>query len=394
MESSRDATTTEQLSSRIDSLRGSIWTNLTATTRHQHIAEMDYAWGGRGWIPPWPRPDGTFCTVESLPSTDILDLASITRFCTQHNARLSSLWDTNGILGQMAERASPGAPPVWSRDSGAKAVLEVYSILSSEPRSDSSLPLRDASHLHGGYDMIIGNQGPRKRLRASYSEDHPPANTAKASTPTGPGSISEALKEAQDLQQTLQSFTDTLRHHLERFPLEEGPTLDSKFERIHNEFREAQAECARADAEVSSCEQAYRSLQQGSNATASRYNILKEWLEPILLVNRARGDAASSTVPHDPVLQDAMEAVSREARQTLESYCGAVSGEDTLQSLARVLDQVEAARTRQQEARVVLSEAQSKMNQVKPKLELASLRALLIRTMRETADMVDAARVG
>ncbi|CAG9983775.1 unnamed protein product [Clonostachys byssicola] len=327
MDSSSD-TTTEQLSSRIDSLRGSIWTNLTATTRHQHIAEMDEAWGGRGWVPPWPRPDGSYCTVENLPSTDILDLASITRFCTQHNARLSSLWEVNGILGQMAECASPGASPTWSQNSGA-----------SQPRSDSSLPLRDAGRLRGD-DTVFVDQGPRKRPRVSVSDNITQASTA---TPAETGSINEALKEVRHLQQTLQSFMDTLRRNLERIPLEGYFVMKSEFERIQNDAEEAQAECANADAEVKSCEDAYRSLQPGSNATTSRYNILKEWLEPILLVNqlpnRAHGGAASSTAPHDLKLQDAMEDVSTEVRQTLENYYGAMSGEDTLQYLRRVLEQ-------------------------------------------------------
>ncbi|VUC23466.1 unnamed protein product [Clonostachys rosea] len=386
------------LSSRIDSLQASIWTDLTISSRQQCINELDRAWCGRGWIPPWPQADitgpGAVCTADTLPSTDILNLATITRLCSHHHITLLALWEPGGIIYEIARRATSGLSLVWSQELCAQAVVEAYHRYGSIPSHKRRRPLEAQEALHDS----CGDTSSKRRgtsLRSSRSSSSSPILTREGGSPRQASTIDEALEEAKHLQRKLQSFQLTLREHLEKFPRGHQEIMKAESEYMQHELQKAQAECDLADQEVKSCEEEYQSLQRGSHAATSRYSILKEWLEPVLLVNQTQIQAeTSSSVLPDPGLQDAMKAVSVMAQKALEKYGGEISSERTIACVSDVLDRARAASTRQSESRMALKETQKKVDQIKIRLELETQRVVIEKILHGAINMLDANRPG
>ncbi|CAG9988305.1 unnamed protein product [Clonostachys byssicola] len=187
----------------------------------------------------------------------------------------------------------------------------------------------------------------------------------------------------------------TLKEHLHGFPRAHQELMKAEAENMQHELQKAQAECDLADQEVKSCDEEYKSLQQGSHAATSRYSMLKEWLEPVLLVNQTQiqAEASASMLP-DPGLQGAMEAVSTMAQKTLEKYEGEISGERTIACVSEVLDRARAARTRQNEAHVALKEAQKNVDHINSRLELETQRVVVEKMLHGAISMLDLNRPG
>lgn len=386
------------LSSRIGSLQASIWTDLTIVNRQQCINELDRAWCGRGWVPPWPQADvagpGTVCTIDTLPSTDVLNLATITRICSHHNVGLLSLWEPGGVLHEIARRASSGLSLMWSQELCRQAVLEAYHRYGPIPSHKRPRRLEDEIVLDDSY----GNNAPKRRGASSQggrSSSSSPILLRHDGSSRQAATIDVALEEAKHLQQMLQAFQITLREHLDRFPRGHQALLKAEAEHMQDELQKARAECDLADQEVKRCEEEYQSLQQGSHAATSRYSILKEWLEPVLLVNQTQmqAETSASTLP-DPGLQSAMEAVSMMAQKTLEKYGGEISGERTIACVSEVLDRARAARTRQNESHVALKKTQKKVDHIQARLEIETQRVVIEKMLHGAINMLDSNRPG
>lgn len=96
------------------------WTSINSKRRKRCLESLDSIWGGRGWLPPWPRSKGDAVSVDNAPFVDVSNLATISLIASKQGISLPSLWQPGGILYDTAVIA--GTPSVWTRDMSTAAL--------------------------------------------------------------------------------------------------------------------------------------------------------------------------------------------------------------------------------------------------------------------------------